>query len=204
MRLSQLKKLSSSEALDAYLVGRISLFQMNFSNYLRGEIDWPEYKPEEVAALREKLGLTQDGLAALLKVNPKTIQRWETEEGSIPSTALIALCTLEKLREDVFTLMDEDKPRFTLMQSVIREEEPAQSLDDAHPRRSNPPPPESFGKEDVKTLQARLKLSCQAFADLLGVSISTVEKWESGSVTPRGPALTVLKLLWTHGADVLR
>jgi len=204
MRLSRLKKLSSSDALDAYCVGRISRFEMNFSNYLRGEIDWPEYKPADVAALREDLGLTQEGMAVLLKVTPKTIQRWETEEGAISSTALIALCTLDKLRDEVFDLMAKDSRRFTLLQSVIREEEPAQSLDDAHPRRSNPPPPDAFDKEDVKTLQARLKLSRQAFADLLGVSLSTVEKWENGSVIPKGPALTVLKLLWTHGADVLR
>jgi len=41
------------------------------------------------------------------------------------------------------------------------------------------------------------------FAKLLGVAQSTTDKWENGSIQPKGPALTVLKILWTKGINAL-
>ena len=43
--------------------------------------------------------------------------------------------------------------------------------------------PKSFA-EEVKTLRARLGLSQQAFAKALGVSFSTVNRWEMGHTEP--------------------
>jgi len=43
--------------------------------------------------------------------------------------------------------------------------------------------PKSFA-EEVKTLRERLGLSQQAFAKALGVSFSTVNRWEMGHTEP--------------------
>ncbi len=203
MRLSQLRKLSRADARDAYCVGRISRFEMNFANYLRGEIDWPAYTPHAVAALREKLGLTQDGLALLLKVSPKTVLRWETESGSIPSTAAIALCVLEKLDDGVFDLMNPDAAHLTVMESKAREDAEGGIFKSSIHAAGTCVAPEVFGPTEIKILRDRFRLSRKAFAELLEVSPSTVDKWEGGSVTPKGPALAILKLVWVHGIEVL-
>ncbi len=40
-------------------------------------IDIPEYNPEEIAAVRLKLNLTQRGLAQVVGVSPRTVEAWE-------------------------------------------------------------------------------------------------------------------------------
>jgi len=41
----------------------------------------------------------------------------------------------------------------------------------------------------IQALRARKELTQEAFAQLLGVSLSTVQKWESGRAVPRTHAL---------------
>lgn len=45
-----------------------------------------EMKAEEVLAIRERLGVTQELLAEAMGVSVRTYRRWETE-GSIPEVA---------------------------------------------------------------------------------------------------------------------
>lgn len=47
---------------------------------------------------------------------------------------------------------------------------------------------------DVKRIRASLELSQSQFAELLGVSVRTVQDWEQGKNTPGAPAVTLLKL----------
>ena len=136
-------------------------------------------------------------------MSPKSILRWVTEEGVTPTTGVIALCTLEKLRGDVFGLMDEDSGQLMLVQENVKPEDAPRPLKDPRASPQKRRPPDAFGRKEIKTLQARFNISRPAFAELLGVSLSTVDKWESGSVTPKGPSLAILKLLWAHGPEVL-
>jgi putative transcriptional regulator len=48
---------------------------------------------------------------------------------------------------------------------------------------------------DVKNIRNALNLSQALFASLLGVSVKTVEAWESGRNMPEGPAQRMLELL---------
>jgi DNA-binding transcriptional regulator YiaG len=45
----------------------------------------------ELKAARTRLGLTQAGLAALLRVDGRTIRKWEAGDREIPGTAEVAL-----------------------------------------------------------------------------------------------------------------
>ena len=48
--------------------------------------------------------------------------------------------------------------------------------------------------KDVKRIRAKFELSQSQFADLLGLSVRTVQDWEYGRNTPGAPAAALLKL----------
>jgi len=50
-------------------------------------------------------------------------------------------------------------------------------------------------KYDVVRLRSRLGLSQKKFAEKLGVSLSSIEKWETGQHKPRGLSLRALERL---------
>ncbi len=50
-------------------------------------------------------------------------------------------------------------------------------------------------KFDVARLRSRLGLNQERFAEKLGVSLSSVEKWEQGQHKPRGLSLRALERL---------
>jgi putative transcriptional regulator len=43
-------------------------------------------------------------------------------------------------------------------------------------------------------IRAKLNLSQSAFADLMGVSLRTVQDWEQGRRKPSGPAMALLRI----------
>jgi putative transcriptional regulator len=53
-------------------------------------------------------------------------------------------------------------------------------------------------KPDVKSIRSRLGVSQSEFASLLGISVRTLENWEQGHRTPKGPARVLLKVAETH------
>ena len=57
--------------------------------------------------------------------------------------------------------------------------------------------------KDILRLRKANKVSQPVFARYLGISESTVEKWESGAKRPSGMALKLLSLVEKHGLQVL-
>lgn len=53
-------------------------------------------------------------------------------------------------------------------------------------------------KEDIKNIRSELNLSQMAFASFLGVSVKTLQDWEQGRRTPRGPAKSLLNIAARH------
>ena len=45
-----------------------------------------------------------------------------------------------------------------------------------------------------KDIRKKLKLSQSAFASLIGVSVRTVQDWEHGRRTPKGPGKSLLRI----------
>ncbi|MBN2851124.1 MAG: helix-turn-helix domain-containing protein [Clostridia bacterium] len=56
-------------------------------------------------------------------------------------------------------------------------------------------PVDKFEKTDIKNIRKSLDLSQKTFSCLMGVSIKTIEAWESGENIPGGPAQRMLNLL---------
>ena len=50
-------------------------------------------------------------------------------------------------------------------------------------------------KDEIKQIRQRLNMTQKLFAAALGVSVKTVEAWESGTNTPTGIANRMLELL---------
>ena len=66
--------------------------------------------------------------------------------------------------------------------------------------RSFPKPPE-WTPDEIKSLRLRIPLTQNAFASLMGVSIKTVEAWESGRNHPNGCASRLMQVLAKDSAS---
>lgn len=51
-----------------------------------------------------------------------------------------------------------------------------------------------FDPLDVKAIRARLHKSQREFAQMIGVSVSTLQNWEQGRRKPEGPARALLQV----------
>jgi putative transcriptional regulator len=51
-----------------------------------------------------------------------------------------------------------------------------------------------FDPEDIKDIRFHLKKSQSEFALMIGVSVSTLQNWEQGRRSPKGPARALLKI----------
>jgi putative transcriptional regulator len=53
-------------------------------------------------------------------------------------------------------------------------------------------------KPDAKEIRAKLGVSQAEFAAMLGISVRTLENWEQGHRTPKGPARVLLQVAAAH------
>ena len=56
---------------------------------------------------------------------------------------------------------------------------------------------------NVKSIRKKMDLSQSAFAGLLGVSVRTLQEWEQGRRTPKGPAQALLRVADRHPEALL-
>jgi len=57
-------------------------------------------------------------------------------------------------------------------------------------------PLHSFTADEIKAIRAKLSMTQRLFAEALGVSVKTVESWETGTNRPSGIASRMLELLY--------
>lgn len=69
------------------------------------------------------------------------------------------------------------------------------NLKDVKRRKINIAPVPEYNAKKIKSIRLSLNLSQMIFAEAIGVSVKTVEAWESGRNKPQGPASRFLKLL---------
>lgn len=60
--------------------------------------------------------------------------------------------------------------------------------------RRFPAPPE-WSAEEIRMLRIRLPMTQRSFADFMGVSLKTVEAWESGRNHPNGSAARLMQII---------
>lgn len=198
MQPSKLKKLDPNTARDLYAAGRISQFELELCLFYHGEISWKSYDAKAVADLRKKLDIAQATLADILCVSLPTVQRWESKDSPVPPLAQVALNVLDRLEGRIF--------RFLKSDYVIPEQ-----LAACHPTESEPTPIEAFSSLDadqppvefdasaIIKLRRKYALSKKALADLTGVTVDAVRKWEAGTARPGRPVIKLLRILWRDG-----
>ncbi len=215
---SQLKNLSPLAARDLYSLGKLSRFELRMRDFVNGQMSLPVYAPADVRRLRKELGLSQSTMASLFGVQDKTVLRWERDGENIPGPACVMLCLLDKCRDSFFELLNPNRKRLHFAMRPQKGKQQASDNDDTNAtalgtsqdpfdatklenRRRDMP--ETFDGPAIRHLRERLDISREDLADMLDVSLSSVIKWETGYVTPKGPTLILLKSLWLHGFDAL-
>ncbi|EUJ31726.1 helix-turn-helix domain-containing protein [Listeria cornellensis] len=53
----------------------------------------------------------------------------------------------------------------------------------------------TYTAKDIKAFRQKVELTQSAFAELMGISVKTVEAWESGRNNPNGSASRLLQLI---------
>lgn len=61
----------------------------------------------------------------------------------------------------------------------------------------------TFSVPDVKAIRAKLHVSQNEFAHMIGVSENTIQNWEQGRRKPEGPAITLLRITEINPKAVL-
>ncbi|QPS85599.1 DNA-binding transcriptional regulator [Serratia plymuthica] len=64
-------------------------------------------------------------------------------------------------------------------------------------------PLEELQPKEIKALREQLHLSQPVFARYLNTSLSTIQKWESGTKLPGGPSLKLLSIVQKYGLKIL-
>jgi len=61
----------------------------------------------------------------------------------------------------------------------------------------------TLSKLNVRALRDKLKLTQSEFADMIGVSVRTLQNWEQGRREPEGPAKALLRVVEREPKAVL-
>jgi len=63
--------------------------------------------------------------------------------------------------------------------------------------------PEPISPHQIRALREQTQMSQAVFARHLNISVSTVQKWETGQKRPGGMALKLLDIVSRHGTGIL-
>ncbi|MBI4862265.1 MAG: transcriptional regulator [Candidatus Riflebacteria bacterium] len=95
------------EAYKAHLEGKITLRTTTVEPK-------PEIRvaPESIKRLRERLNISAGVLARLLRVQPRTLEKWEQSKAPIKGTSALLLALVEKYPDtlDRLETLDDEKP----------------------------------------------------------------------------------------------
>lgn len=202
MQPSKLQKLDLNTARDLFASGRISQFEFELYEYLNGAIAWKTYDAAAVVALRDKLKVTQEVLAAILRVSLPTVQRWESGTSSVPPLGQIVLNVLDRLGVHFFRFLKSDffSPEHLI---AIHQTQSAPSTECLDLSFAPAQAPTEFNAETVIELRRKFGLPRKALAELVGVTSDAVRKWEHGITRPNRSASKFMHILWRDGPEKL-
>lgn len=64
-----------------------------------------------------------------------------------------------------------------------------------HRRKVHVAPVPKYNASDIKKIREKINLSQKTFAEVLGVSVKSIEAWEAGRTEPNGSALRMLSII---------
>lgn len=196
MQLDKFRAMSAEDCRQAYLSGKLDRFKSEFHEVATGEKDSPAYEGADMARIRHKLDISQEALGVILGFSAKAVSQWERSIRKIPKTVCNNLCCLDRLEDIYFDVIKENLPHIELLRAaVLREDRPYP----APAEKEEGPPPEVFDRDALRALRVRRNLTRKKLAALLSISLSTLSRWEKGTLRPKGIYLTVLRLLWKKG-----
>lgn len=200
MQRSKLNKLAPNTARDLYASGRISLFELELCLFYHGEISWKTYDAKAVAALREKMDISQATLADILCVSLPTVQRWESKDSPVPPLAQVALNVLDRLEGRIFRFLKSD---YAILEhlAAFHPTESASPTIEVFSSLTPDQPPTEFDAAAIIKLRKKYTLSKKALADLTGVTVDAVRKWETDTSRPSRPITKLLRILWRDGPE---
>lgn len=94
-------------------------------------------------------------------------------------------------------MKDKENPYFNSIMAGLNEalEVSKGNLNTVRRRKVSISPVPEYSANRIKEIREALNLSQMIFAEAIGVSVKTVEAWESGRNKPQGPASRFLQLL---------
>ena len=114
----------------------------------------------QIQNLRYKLRMSQEEFASYLGVTAKTIHRWETNK-NIPNN--LAIATIQQVAKGNKFYAASNAIATTTQQISHYQ----------HPKNT-----------DIVNLRLSLRMSQAEFAEILGVHIKTIQRWERGHTKP--------------------
>ena len=200
MQPSRLKKLDANTVGDLYADGRISKFEYELWKYQHGKIAWKTYNYKSIADLRKRLQIAQVTLAEILCVSLPTVQRWESNVSPVPPLAQFALNVLDRLGCRIFDLLKSDyfSPEHL---AAFNQTENAATPIEAFSSLEPDLPPAEFDASAIIKLRRKYALSKKALAELTGVTVDAVRKWEADTSRPGTPVTKLLRILWREGPE---
>ena len=130
-------------------------------------------KPEQIQALRNRLGLTQADLAKLADASTASVTAWESGKTTPGAAKRRALLELEEMAvEEVAKKLGREELAAGV-EAMVKGGE--------------------MTPEKVKEIRQNAGLSQKGLAEALGVSVNSISNWETGNTKPR--RITVAKLL---------
>ena len=91
-----------------------------------------------------------------------------------------------------------------LQEGLLEAIDYANGTGDAHTVTYRIDPVHELNKDQIREIRLNAQMTQHVFADYLGVSVKTVEAWESGRNVPQGTAQRFLQVLQTGGKKMLQ
>ena len=160
---------------------------------------------EKLLYLRKLYNLTQNDVSKLLDLKPSTYKHYEAGDRTVPTYILVRIAMLYKIEVDFFfdnkykrKRIEEEKELAKDFQDMLRE---ANKIigDSVIPTDKNKI---NFNiRLNIRTFRIKSKKTQQDIADVLGIDVSTYNKYENGRRKPGNEILSKLAEFYNCSVD---
>ena len=160
---------------------------------------------EKLLYLRKLYNLTQNDVSKLLDLKPSTYKHYEVGDRTVPTYILVRIAMLYKIEvefffdnEYKFKRIEEGKEMAKDFQKILRESNKiiGDRVISTDKNKIN------FNiRLNIRTFRTKSKKTQQDIADVLGIDVSTYNKYENGRRKPNNEILSKLADLYNCSVD---